>query len=148
MLLAFRRRIRHPFYPALKPASAVDAQATPSSLTGTFAELSRAAAAGVRVERAVFPQYSPANPFPSEGERDALWSMFEVPVMAMLVDQGGVIGYECEMQEGFHLKEESAGGRLSGRLEHSLCECGRPGPRLMPAGEATPELVSLASAAD
>jgi hypothetical protein len=150
MRFAFRRRIRHPFYPALKPAPAVEAKEPTSSLTGTFAELSRAAAAGVQVDRAVFPLHSPARPFLSGDERDALWDMFEVPVLAMLVDhRGTVVGYECELQEGFHLKQDLTGGLLFGRLESSLCECGRPGLRLMPPDEgAMPEMVSLAAAAD
>jgi hypothetical protein len=146
----FQRRIRHPFYPALKPAPAADAKELSSALTGTFAELEKASAAGVQVARAVFPLHSPASPFLTSEQRDALWAMFEVPVLAMLIDhRGSVIGYECELQEGFHLKEEFAGGLLFGRIESSLCECGRPGPRLMPPEEHDmPQPLSLSAAAD
>jgi hypothetical protein len=149
MRLEFRRRIRHPFYPAVKPAPAVDAEGLSAALAGTFAELAQAARAGVQVARAVFPLHSPASPFLSDEQRDALWAMFEVPVQAMLVDRrGSVIGYECELQEGYHVKEEFMGGLLLGRMESSLCECGRPGPRLMPAEAAEEVVVSRASAAD
>jgi hypothetical protein len=43
-----------------------------------------------------------------------------------------VVGYECETQEGLHLREDYAAGLLFGNVETSLCECGRAGPRLMP----------------
>jgi hypothetical protein len=150
MRLAFRHSIRHPLYPGLKPAPAVDAKAPTSALTGTYTELTRAAARGVQVARAVFLQQSPTDPFPTEEQRESLWEMFEVPVLAMLVDhRGSVIGHECELQEGYHLKEDSVGGLPFARVESGLCECGRPGPRLMPAEDTSmTELVSLASAAD
>jgi hypothetical protein len=150
MPLGFRRRIRHPFYPALKPAPATGARALASALSGTYAELIHASDAGVQVARAVFPLHTPARPFPTGEERDALWSMFEVPVLALLLDdRGAVIGYECELQEGYHLKDDAAAGLPEGRIESSLCECGRTGPRLMPAKEdLMPMLDSRSAAAD
>ncbi len=120
-----------------------------SALTGTFAELARAAEANVQAARAIFPLHSPSSPFLSHEQRDALWGMFEVPVLAMLVDhRGAVIGYECELQDGYHLRKEFRGGLLFGRVDSSLCECGRPGPRLMRAGAPEPVAVSRAAAAD
>jgi hypothetical protein len=133
MRLVFRRRIQHPYYPELKPAPAVETTERAVSLFGTFAELSHAAATGVQVGRAVFPLLSPANPFLGEEQRDALWGMFEVPVLPLLVDHGGhVIGYECELQAGFHMREDFRAGMLLGRTEEGLCDCGRAGVRLMP----------------
>jgi hypothetical protein len=142
--------MRHPLYPALKPAPAAEARSLSTALAGTYDELVRAASVGAQVARAVFPVHDPSDPFPSEDQREALWDMFKVPVLAMLVDnRGSVIGYECETQEGFHLNEEFAGDVSFGRVESSLCECGRHGRRLMPAEDAfLPEPVSLASAAD
>jgi hypothetical protein len=59
--------------------------------------------------------------------------MFEVPIYTLLVDgNGALIAYECEAQEGLHLREGYAAGMLFGRIETKLCECGRAGPRLMP----------------
>ncbi len=133
MVLAFRRRIRHPFYPALKPAPAAAAQSFSPALYGAFEDLSAAAQTGVRVSRAVFPTRRAASPFLTESQRDALWQMFQVPIYALLLDGGGrVVGYECETQDGMHLSQEYAEGLLSGNVESGLCECGRPGRRLMP----------------
>jgi hypothetical protein len=142
--------MRHPFYPGLKPAPANGAGALVSALSGTYAELIHASDAGVQVARAVFPLHNQASPFLASGEREALWSMFEVPVLALLLnDRGAVIGYECELQEGYHLKDEAADGLPAGRIESSLCECGRPGPRLMPPEEELmPMLESRSAAAD
>lgn len=129
----FRRRIRHPFYPALKPAPAAAVKSTSASLYGGFADLAAAAASGIRVERAVFPLVAPTTPFLDPGDRDELWSKFRVPVYALLVDGGDdVIGYECEAQSGLHLREDYAARLLFGRVDATLCECGRPGPRLVP----------------
>ena len=36
------------------------------------------------------------------------------------------------MQEGIHLQDHYSAGLLFGNIELTLCECGRPGPRLMP----------------
>jgi hypothetical protein len=128
----FGRGVRHPFYPALKVHSAARAGGRCVALWGTFHELAAAAEAGVEVARAVFPVHRAANPFLSDEQRDALWSMFRVPVMTILVDgRGAVIGYECELQDGFHLAEDYYGGLLFGTVESSTCDCGRPGPRLV-----------------
>jgi hypothetical protein len=136
MRLPFQRRIRHPFYPDLKTAPAAAGKPVSTAVAGTVAELLKAGAAGAEVARAIFPLQGVASPFLSAHQRDRLWNMFEVPVMAMLVDRrGSVVGYECEMQEGFHLDAEYAAGLHSGLLESTCCECGRPGPRLMPPAE-------------
>jgi hypothetical protein len=136
MRLPFQRKIRHPFYPDLKTASAAAAKPGSTAVAGTVAELLKAGDDGTEVARAVFPLQDVASPFLSARQRDRLWSMFEVPVMAMLVDRrGSVVGYECEMQEGFHLDAEFAAGLHSELLESTCCECGRPGPRLMPPAE-------------
>ena len=132
MVLAFRSRIRHPFYPAVKPAAAAAAPAICPALYGAFEELSAASEMGARVSRAVFPLRRPGNPFITEKQRDALWDMFQVPIYALLVDaRGQVVGYECETQDGIHLRDDYAAGVLSGNVSSELCECGRPGLRLM-----------------
>ena len=136
MRFPFRRRIRHPFYPALKPAPAVAATQDSPALYGAFEDLKAAAGAGIRVARAVFPLLTPSRPFLPEPHRDTLWRMFRVPVYTILLDpDGSIVGYECEVQEGLHIRERYI-GTLYGRVEHTLCECGRPGPRLMPSASA------------
>jgi hypothetical protein len=110
------------------------------AVAGTFGELARAAAAGVEARRAVFV-LTRAGEFPSDGERDELWRLFQVPVLALLVDRGGhIVGWECEAQNGLHVA--AASGLRTGLRQESACACGRPGARLMPAG------VRAANAAD
>ena len=132
----FRRSVRHPFYAALRALPAGRARDRCAALTGTFEELAEAAGSGVRVARAIFPLHRPPDPFLSEGQREALWALFQVPVYAMLLDgQGRVVAYECEVQEGLHLAGDYTGGLLFGTVEFTPCECGRPGPRLLPRAE-------------
>jgi hypothetical protein len=134
--LTFHRGIRHPFYPALKPAPAEAASDGSAALFGVFEELLRASETGVRVARAIFPLRSPRNPFLSESQRDLLWDRFQVPVYGLLMNADGeVVGYECEAQNGMHIRTEYAAGLLTEEVESKLCECGRPGPRLMPQSE-------------
>ncbi len=100
-----------------------------------------ASAVGARVARAVFPVRALASPFLSETQRDALWNMFRVPVYALLLDaRGAVVGYECEAQNGLHIRDDYAAGLPFGHVESTLCECGRPGLRLMPPETDTARL--------
>jgi len=129
---AFRRQIRHPFYPALKPAAAAAAKADSPALYGAVEELATAARDGARPARAVFPLLGPATPFLDEFQREKLWACFQVPIYALLIDgRENVVGYECEAQ-GLHLREDYAARLLFGKIEFEPCECGRPGPRLVP----------------
>jgi hypothetical protein len=134
---AFRRQIRHPFYPALKPApAAAAAKGASPALYGAVDELATAARDGARPVRAVFPLLGPATPFLDQFQRDMLWACFQVPIYALLVDgRENVVGYECEVQQGLHLRENYAATLLFGRVEFEPCECGRPGPRLLPETE-------------
>jgi hypothetical protein len=128
----FQRIIRHPFFPGLAAEPAAAARGRSKALAGTFAELARAAARGVVARRAVYVLTSERDPL-SDGERDELWRLFQVPVYALLMKRGGrVAGWECEAQNGLHIAE---GGDKTG------CACGRPGGRLTDAGR-------LAHAAD
>jgi hypothetical protein len=129
----FGRRIRHPFYPALKPAPAAAAKSHSRALYGAFEELATAAGMGVRVARAVFPVRRSASPFLTDSQRDTLWDLFKVPVYALILDSHDeVVGYECEMQDSIHLREDYAARLLYGNVDSSPCDCGRPGPRLLP----------------
>ena len=113
----FRRRIRHPFFPDLAADPAAKARRRSKALAGTFGELERAAARGARAARAVFVLTTEADPL-SNGERDELWQLFQVPVYAMVERSGRVEAWECEAQNGLHVAE---GG------EGNACACGRPG---------------------
>lgn len=144
MRFPLRRRIVHPLYPALKPAPAAGAEGIAPALYGAYEELAQAAMAGARAARAVFPLLGPAYPFLDESQRNLLWSRFRVPIYALLIDgRENVVGYECEAQCGLHLREDYAAPLLFGRVDSSLCECGRPGPRLVP--DFAPEIGKLAA---
>jgi hypothetical protein len=125
----FQKRIRHPFFPDLAATAAKDARGRPVAVAGTFAELARAASAGVAARRAVFVLSREAD-FPGDGERDELWRLYQVPVFALLLDRTGcIVAWECEAQNGLHV--EARGGIRLGVREESPCPCGRPGARVM-----------------
>jgi hypothetical protein len=121
MPLWFRRRIRHPFYPRLFVTPAAEAQGRFIALSGTFHQLERAAAAGASARSAVFVTTRWKGSSLTEEQRDRLWTLFQVPVYAMLVDgDDRLVGFECEAQDGFHIPGKVA-------PDSPLCECGRPG---------------------
>jgi hypothetical protein len=128
---SLRRRMRHPFFPELAADPAAHSRGRSKALAGTFAELSGAAARGVQAQYAVFVLTSEREPL-SDGQRDDLWRLFQVPVYALLERGGRVEAWECEAQNGLHFAE---GG------EEIACACGRPGAKPTHPG-------SLADAAD
>ena len=128
----FGHSLRHPLYPGLKLVPAVRATTRYPALTGTFRELTDAAAAGAGAERGVFPVNGAVRPFLEDEQREALWALFGVPVLVILLDgRGRVMGWECEVQDGFHFAQDHHAGLLFGTVETATCECGRPGPRLL-----------------
>jgi hypothetical protein len=128
MHFSFGSRIRHPFFPGLTPIPAGEAKESSPALFGTFAELVDAASAGAHVDRAVFVTLQESEPLPSDSDRDVLWKMFQVPAFAMLLDRKGrVLAYECEAQSGLHVSPKYPMAQESA----ALCECGRPGCKLV-----------------
>ena len=122
MRFSLRPRLRHPFFPRLKPTPAAEAKGSCEVLAGTFGDVLNAASRGVRPRRAVWV----LNAIEEE-HRLMLWETFQVPVLALLLDaSGAVIAYECEAQNGLHVE---AG--FAGELTHAECPCGRPGPRIL-----------------
>jgi hypothetical protein len=122
--LPFRRRIRHPFFPELAAEPAANVRRQSKALAGTFAELASAAARGAEARRAVFVLTSEREPL-SDGQRNHLWRLFQVPVYALLERRGRVEAWECEAQNGLHFAE---GGK------EITCACGRPGAKLAQPG--------------
>lgn len=117
----FQRRIRHPFYPKLFATPAAEAQGRFIALSGTFHQLERAATAGASAHSALFVTTRWRGSSLTEEQRDRLWTLFQVPVYAMLLDEDNrVVGFECEAQNGFHVPGKVA-------PDSPLCECGRPG---------------------
>jgi hypothetical protein len=151
-LRLLRSPIRHPFYPGLAVTLAVECKGPCAGLSGTLRDLTRAATAGARARRMIFALHYPGSPFLSETERDQLWQVFQVPVLAVLLDRNGrLLAYECEAQSGLHVGPEAPWA--AGVLESAPCECGRPGPRLKlaarkPPGAAQTAVPSAFSAAE
>jgi hypothetical protein len=132
-----RSPIRHPFYPGLDVTLAVECNGPCAGLSGTFRELTRAAAAGARVRRMVFVLHYPGAPLLDETQRDQLWQAFRVPVFSVLMDRNGrLLAYECEAQAGLHVGPQAPWS--AGVLESAPCECGRPGLRLVLAARKPP----------
>jgi hypothetical protein len=142
MRLRYRVPLRHPFHSDWVATPARAAGERCAVISGGTSELARAAAAGVRAERAVFALQYPDGPFLSEAEREELWQQFQVPVFSVLLDRTGrVTAWECEAQDGLHVgrgwtEDALWVCRLLARgfaLDSSPCECGRPGRRLRAA---------------
>jgi hypothetical protein len=121
----FRSRIRHPFFPGLSATPAAEAKGRCVALSGAYPELTKAALAGARPQRAVFALNLIHHPFLTGKERDSLWQIFQVPVYALLLDcNQRLLAYECEAQDGLHVPHNPSS------VVASICECGRPGPRI------------------
>jgi hypothetical protein len=145
-LRLLRSPIRHPFYPGLAVTLAVECKGPCAGLSGTLRDLTRAAAAGACARRMIFALHYPGSPFLSETDRDQLWQVFQVPVLAVLLDRNGrLLAYECEAQSGLHVGLGPQAPWSADELESAPCECGRPGPRLVLAAQtAVPSASSAA----
>jgi hypothetical protein len=136
-LRLLRSPIRHPFYPGLAVTLAVECKGPCAGLSGTLRDLTRAATAGARARRMILALHYPGFPFLGETERDQLWQLFQVPVLAMLLDRNGcLLAYECEAQSGLHVGPRAPWS--AGVLESAPCECGSPGLRLKLATRKPP----------
>jgi hypothetical protein len=87
----------------------------------------------------------------SDGDRNALWNAFFVPVYeVVLSDDGALVASGCEAQEGWHVEQgvrfsrvndqlwysrrgRQTGTGLVGQIEDETCACGRPGQRILNA---------------
>jgi len=120
MTFWFRPRLRHPFYPKVVATPAAKAHGRVTALSGTFHELEQAAA-GASAQRAVFALNRWNGASLTDTQRERLWTLFQVPVYAMLIDSDSrLVGFECEAQNGYHVPGKAA-------PNSPLCECGRPG---------------------
>jgi hypothetical protein len=125
MRMLFRPRIRHPFFPGLSPTRVSEAKGRTLVLYGAYPELERAATNGISAERAVFVSISSGEAPLTAAQRDRLWKLYQTPVYAILTGSNGrIAGFECEVQDGFHLPGKPAADA------ETVCECGRPGPLL------------------
>jgi hypothetical protein len=109
-------------------------------------------------------------------DRDLFWEVFQVPLFEQYLGfDGQVVAWECEAHEGLHVEETNAvieqspepEGELvltsltdlrrpalrvrtgvAGRIEHSVCECGRKEPRLTGLCRVARRLSQATCAAD
>jgi hypothetical protein len=133
----FRPRIRHPFYPKLFATPAAEAHGRVAALSGVFHELEQAAAAGASAQSALFVINRWNGASLTDAQRDRLWTLFQVPAYAMLVDGNDrLVGFECEAQNGFHVPGAAA-------PDSPLCDCGRPGRLLQTEAAKTISVVRL-----
>lgn len=155
VVIRFGSRIRHPFFADFVATPAVEAEgARPyTALSGKVAQLLDAAEAGVRATRAVYVFRNVEHPFLTESERDLIWRAFQVPVFGVLLGaRGRALAFECEAQDGLHMTVNCLAGAgwatffeqgerptctVSALVESELCECGRPGHRLVDPASAS-----------
>jgi hypothetical protein len=115
-------------------------------------------------EFAVLVLFRPGEPALSSADRDLLWKAFQVPVYSLLVGfDGTLLGHECEAHRGWHASANAVFEELKGfvyvtsladtsrptmrlntgirgKLERSLCDCGRPGVRVQAMSAGRPIL--------
>jgi hypothetical protein len=149
VVIRFGSRVRHPFFADWVATPAVEAEGPRRypALSGTVQQLLDAALGGVRAARAVYVLRGVQHPFLSENERETVWRAFQVPVFTVLVGaRGKPLAFECEAQEGLHVALNCLAGNgwatffeegerptctVTARVDSTLCECGRPGHRLV-----------------
>lgn len=149
VVIRFGSRIRHPFFPdwVATPVIETEAPRKCTALSGTVSQLLEAAATGVQAARAVYVVRSVQHPFLLDSEREAVWRAFQAPVYTVLLGaRGKTLAFECEAQEGLHMTVNClAGSRwvaffedgerptctVTAEVDSELCECGRPGHRLV-----------------
>ena len=170
VVIRFGSRIRHPFFADFVATPAVEAEGTRpyTALSGKVSQLLDAAEAGVRATRAVYVFRNVEHPFLTEHERDLVWQAFQVPVFGVLLGaRGRALAFECEAQDGLHMTVNCLAGAgwatffeegerptctVTASVHSDLCECGRPGHRLvdvrkpvLAARRATPMIVQPAA---
>ncbi|HTX37032.1 MAG TPA: hypothetical protein VME43_18515 [Bryobacteraceae bacterium] len=149
VVIRFGSRIRHPFFPdwVATPAVETEGPRRYPALSGTVSQLMEAADAGVEAARAVYVVRGVQHPFLLESEREAVWRTFQVPVYTVLLGvRGKTLAFECEAQEGLHMTVNCLAGAgwaaffeegecptctVVAAIDSHLCECGRPGHRLV-----------------
>ncbi len=154
VVIRFGSRIRHPFFTDWLATPAVETEGPRkyTALSGTVSQLMDAADSAVRATRAVYVLRSAEHPFLSESEREVVWGTFQVPVFTVLLGgRGKPLAYECEAQEGLHMAVNCLAGpgwaaffeegerptcTVVAVVESNLCECGRPGHRLVHSRKA------------
>ena len=99
----------------------------PSSVAGPLEQLRSLARDGCPIEQAVVAFTYSGGPALSSADREWLWSAFGVPIFEQyLSPKNKLLATECDAHSGLHVLSGCDGFRL----EHDICACGNPAPRL------------------
>jgi hypothetical protein len=111
----------------------------PRSIAGPLEQLRDLAREGWPFEQAVVVFTYAGGPAISPSDREAFWRSFGVPVFEQyLSPKNRLLATECDAHSGLHVISGCEGFPL----EHELCACGNPGPRLT-RGSRIDELAGL-----
>ncbi|MGA2882136.1 MAG: hypothetical protein ABSG13_24560 [Bryobacteraceae bacterium] len=111
----------------------------PGSIAGPLEQLRTLARDGWPIEQAVVVFTYAGAPGISRPDRDCFWRVFGVPVFEQyLSPKNKLLATECDAHVGLHVVSGCEGLPL----EHDVCPCGNPAPRLT-RGSRIEELAGL-----
>jgi hypothetical protein len=116
-----------------------------ASVAAPLEQMLRVARAGWRVEHSIVVFTYPGEPGLSARHRESLWKAFEVPVFEQYLGYNSeLLATECDAHAGLHVvsRHEDLDPDLD--LDHDVCACGNPAPRLS-RGSRIDELAALLS---
>ena len=100
----------------------------PASIAGPLALIKRLSRDTWAFEQAVVVFTYAGGVVLSPLDREALWKAFGVPVFEQYLNSKNKLpATECDAHSGLHVVSGCEGFRL----EHDICACGNPAPRLM-----------------
>jgi hypothetical protein len=112
-----------------------------ASVAGPLEQVLRVARAGWRVEHSIVVFTYLGEPGLSARERESFWKAFEVPVFEQCLGPNSeLLATECDAHAGLHV----VNGYEDPDLDHEVCACGNPAPRLT-RGARIDELAALLS---
>jgi len=111
----------------------------PASIAGPLTLMRRMARDTWTLEQAVVVFTYAGGPGISSQDRESLWQAFGVPVFEQFLGpRNKLLASECDAHWGLHVVSSCEGFPL----EHELCPCGNPAPRLI-RGSRIDELAGL-----
>jgi hypothetical protein len=117
------------------------ARFSPASVAGPMEQLLRVADARWNVEHSIVVFTYPGERGLRALDRESLWTAFGVPIFEQYLGPGNeLLATECDAHAGLHV----VNGYQGLELEHDVCPCGNPAPRIV-RGSRIDELVALLS---
>ena len=111
----------------------------PGSIAGPLEQLRSLARDGWPLEQALIVFTYAGGPGISVPDREKFWRVFSVPVFEQyLSPKNRLLATECDAHSGLHVVSGCEGFPL----EHDMCACGNPAPRLT-RGSRIDELAGL-----